>query len=164
MTREQVLERILNPKGPPGALEDRQAFDAWLERDFELREMIEDQQELFSVMDEWRPAEPSLGFDRGVYDRIEAYEGKRNWFERWFGGFRPAMAGAVAMLIVGVMTVLIQRDQPVATPEPAITLVSAEVSAEDEQYLREIDLALDDIEMLADFEAFPLNEAPQGRS
>jgi len=160
MTREQVLERILDPSGPPSNTEQRQAFDAWLERDSELKEMYQEQQELFSVMDDWRPAEPSVGFDRGVYNRIAAYEAKLNWFERWFGGFRPAMAGAVAMLLVGIATVVVQRDQPVSTPEPAVVLVSAE----DEQYLREIDLALDDIEMLADFDAFPLNEAAEGRS
>ena len=163
MTRDEVLERILDPNGAPGDPVERKALDAWLEHDAELREMFEEQQQLFSVMDSWESAEPSVGFDRGVYDKIEAYESSRNWFERWFGGLRPAMAGAAAMLVVGAVTFLVERDQPRPDLETAIA-VTAEISAEDEQYLREIDLALDDIEMLADFDAIALDEASEGRS
>ena len=163
MTREEVLERIIDPNGPPGDPVERKAFDAWLARDVELRQMFGEQQQLFSAMDSLESVEPSAGFDRGVYNRIEAYESKSNWFERWFGGFRPAMAGTAAMVVVGAMTFMLERDQPRVTPEPAVAF-NAEISAEDEQYLREIDLALDDIEMLAEFDAIVLGEAPQGRS
>ena len=167
MTREEVLERIIDPHGPPTDPAERREFDAWLERDAELRETYERQQALFGAMDEWSPAEPSMGFDRGVYAKIEAEQARRAGWRSWFSGsglfgsWKPAMAAGLTAtaLLLGMFVWQPQQE----TPEPLQYAVKTP-PMNDAEYLDEIDRALDDMEMLADFDAFLAESAPEGRS
>ncbi len=162
MTRDEALERIIDPHGPPSDGGERREFEAWLERDAELREAFERQQALFGAMDAWRGAEPSVGFDRGVYARIEAEQARRSGWRAWLiPSWKPAMAAgmAAAAVLVGMFAW-----QPAAeAPEPQQYAVKT-LPAHDAAYLEEIDRALDDMEMLADFDAFLDENAPAGRS
>ncbi len=157
MTREQVLDRILNPPGPPLDPAEEQEFERWLNEEPELRAMFEQQTELFAVMDGWETPEPSAGFDREVYARIERDAEQRRWWNRlWFASWKPAMAaglGAAAALI----GVLLLDQPPAEAPQVAVK------TAADAEYYEEMERALDDLEMLVDFEAFPQTDAP-GRS
>ena len=78
-----------------------------------------------------------------------------------FGSWKPALAAglAAAALLVGVSVWGPQQD----APEPRQYAVKT-TPAHDAEYLDEIDRALDDMEMLADFDAFMAENAPEGRS
>ena len=158
MTREQVLDRILNPTGPPLNETEQSQFDQWLEREPELKAMHEGQLELFRTMDQWEAAEPSAGFDEAVYARIrQDAEAQPLWRSLLFGSWKPALAAGVAAAAV-LLGVFLFDQQPVG--EPAQVAVKSAAEAE---YYEQIESALDDVEMLIDFDAFPQPSEP-GRS
>ncbi len=168
MTREQALEAIYNPKGPPNDPEKRQAFEAWLERDEELRGIHEEQTALFGALAEWTAEEPSAGFNRAVYARIDASLRPRDRIAEWFrqsfeAALRPRWAAAGALAAALAVTVWVTRGpRPEAdrAPKTAVAIAPA-----DEEYFDELDRALDDLEMLVDFEALaPAGPSPAGRS
>lgn len=148
MTREQVEERILDPAGPPRpGTPEREAFDAWLERDAELRERFELQREVFAAMDLWEAPEPSAGFDAALRDKLE-----RKPFRAGIFGARPWWAAAaVAALAAWLLWAPPER---VRAPAPAEQVVSVD----------EVDQALEDLEMLVDFDALPVEAGGEGRS
>ena len=97
-----------------------------------------------------------------MYARIEAEQARRAGWRAWlFGSWKPAMAAglAAAAALVGLF---VWRPEPVV-PEPPQVAVKT-LPARDAQYLEELDRALDDMEMLADFDAFVAESAPEGRS
>jgi anti-sigma-K factor RskA len=158
MTREQVLDRILNPTGPPLSEAEQVQFDQWLEREPELQTMVEQQLDLFAAMDQWEAAEPSAGFDEAVYARIrQDAENQPFWRRLLFGSWKPALAAGLAAAAVLLGVFLFDR-QPLG--EPAQVAVKSAAEAE---YYQQIESALDDVEMLIDFDAFPQPSEP-GRS
>ena len=158
MTREQVLDIILNPTGPPLNEAEQAQFDQWLEREPELKAMFEQQLALFETMDQWETAEPSAGFDEAVYARIrEDAEVQPSWRRLLFGSWKPALAARLAAAAV-LLGVFLFDQQPV--DEPAHFAVKSAAEAE---YYQQIESALDDVEMLIDFDAFPQPGEP-GRS
>ncbi len=162
MTREQVLERIIDPHGPPTDPAERRQFDTWLECDAELREAFEQQQALFGAMDGWRAAEPSMGFDRGVWGKIDADEARRTGWRAWLiPSWKPAIAACLAAAAV-LIGAFLWQPQP-TTPEPPQYAVKS-VQTNDDEYIEDLDRALDDLEMLTDFDAFLVENAPAGRS
>lgn len=155
MTREQVLDRILDPTGTPLNKADQLEFECWLQQEPELRSMFEQQQALFQTMDLWESEEPSASFDQGVYARIQLdAESQPFWRRFLFASWKPALAAgiAAAALLIGVYR------SPEAPPQEI-----AVKAAPDAAYYEEIERALDDMEMLVDFDAFPELPAP-GRS
>lgn len=159
MTREEALERIIAAGGPPTEALERREFEAWLERDPELRSISAQQQELWRTMETWEPVELSLDFNRRLYERIDAQEARRNPFLGWFASLRPSFAIGLAVLVVAAASIVVER------PAPRPVAVKAQLAPiADERLREEIDRVLDDLEMLADFEVFPLAEDPVGRS
>lgn len=159
MTREQVLDRILSSTGPPLNDADQAEFDRWIEDDAELQTMHEQQQMLSEAMDLWQVDDPSDTFDQAVFARInEAVDEQPAWWQRFFiASWKPALTAgfAAVALLVGVM--LFDYD---ATPVESQVAVKA---APDAAYYEDIERALDDMEMLVDFDAFPEPASP-GRS
>lgn len=158
MTREQVLEIILNPTGPPLNEAKQAQFEQWLERDPELKAMFEQQLALFETMDQWETPEPSADFDEAVYARIRRDAEHQPFWRRFlFGSWKPALAAGLtaAAVLIGVYTF---DQNPV--DEPAQVAVKSAAEAE---YYQQIERALDDVEMLIDFDAFPQPGEP-GRS
>ena len=153
MTREQALEIIMSPRGsPPAGSVEHTEFLKFLNKSPECRRLFEQQQAVWQSMDDWLAPEPSAGFDRRLLAQIEAEQGRVGWFGRMFGGFRVPLAATVALLLVAAATV-IQRQEP-AMPEPgtAVTVLEPpESQYRESQYMEQINRALDDLEMLADF-------------
>jgi len=157
MTREEALEKIHDPRGPVDERE-RLALADWLERDAELRAVHEEQQALFAAMDAWEDdVEPSADFDRRLWARIEAEEARPTWAQTlgsWLSWPRAAWASCAVAAAVALMVWAGPQSQPVE-PEP-VTKVA--LSGEDAEYLEELARALDDMEMLIEFDA--LSPAP----
>lgn len=170
MTREEALEAVHNPNGPPQDPAQRRAFDAWLERDPDLRALMDQQTALFEALDEWSAPEPSANFDRALAARIEAEDARPGWREslrrsltalsgpRW-----AAVAACAAALAVAVWLGPADQAAPSADPAPK-TAVALPPAQPAEAYFDEFDQALDDLEMLVDFDVAVPAEGPEGRS
>jgi len=168
MDRETVIEMILDPgRRPVEGTPEHQAFLACLEKSPEFQAMYEQQQAVWKTLDLWEPTEPSAGFDRALYGRIErgqanALTGLWGWFVQpgeWLGGGRLSLAaGLTALLLIAGAILSYQPrrvDDPLAAGRPARV---------ETEYIEQIDQALEDIEMLADFEALVLEPEGPGRS
>ena len=156
MTREQVLDRILDPAGPPLDEAEQSQFEQWLEREPELKAMFEQQLALLETMDQWETAEPSAGFDEAVYARIRR-DAEPFWRRFLFASWKPSLVAGLtaAAVLIGVLAF---DQQPVE--EPAQVAVKSAAEAE---YYQQFERALDDVEMLIEFDAFPESSEP-GRS
>ncbi len=157
MTRERAIAIILRPgEGlPPGSAEHRELL-AYLEQSPECRELYERQQALWQELDVWEPVDPSAGFDRRLWATLEA---GTPWWRRVFFGLGPGFAVALAGLFLVAATVVRQQSSRLA--DPALAVIEP---AEDPQFYQRLDTALDDIEMLADFEVLPLADENKDRS
>lgn len=159
MTREQAIDLILRTGGhaPPNS-DEHQELLKFLDASPACRKLYEDQRATWQALDLWEPIEPSLGFDRHVRERVEELSSSRPWFAGWFAPWQPNLAVGLAGLLLVAATVF---HQPSLTgPGPNV----AAVSGEDEAYLEEFNRALDDIEMLTEFEIDPAALAGQGPS
>lgn len=162
MTREQALEWIHNPAGPPTDPLERRAFEAWLERDAELRAAYEEQAQLFAVLDEWDAPGPSDRFDEALYARIAEEERRpAGWRERLLAWAAPRPAWAAAAVAVALLLALAlpRSGDPGATP----AVEKATLHQNEIEYYEALDQALDDVDMLLDFEAFA-PESAENRS
>ena len=151
MTREEALERVHDPHPPPLDDAEQSSFEDWLARDAELGEIDAEQHALFAAMDGWENVEPSAAFDERLRVRVEAERSRPNLggvLASWLSWPRAAWAScAVAMLAAAA--VWLGPGRRSMEPPPAAKVAS---SAEDAEFLRELDRALDDMEMLIDFE------------
>jgi hypothetical protein len=157
MTREQALEIILSPRGsPPAGSREHVEFLEFLSASPECRRLQEEQQLVWRSLDDWQAPELLPGFDRRLLAQIEAEQGRMSWFERMLGGFRLPLAATVAALLVVAASVIRQQSPSITGPAVATVLEPAE-----SQYVEQINRALDDLEMLADFASpRPLGEIP----
>jgi len=123
---------------------DASALEKHLEVCAACRELVASQQAVWSALDEWKAPAASADFDRRLFARIER---EVSLWDRLLQPFRPlwvrlavplAAAGCVAIM-VGIML-----DRRSVQPQP----VPAEL-AQPEQ----IEHALDDMQMLNDFNA-----------
>jgi hypothetical protein len=128
--------------------------------------MYEQQEMVWETLDLWEPAEPSAGFDRALYQKIErsratSFTDVWSWLRGLgdrLGEMRPSLAATVAALLLAAGVILTQ-------PRRAVEDVSAQSSPQVEtEYVEQMDQALDDIEMVADFEALVLEAQGQGKS
>lgn len=163
MTREEALEKIHDPRGPMDE-QERLALADWLERDAELRAVHEEQTALFAAMDAWQDdVEPAADFDRRLRARIEAEQASPAWARTlgsWVSWPRAAWAGCAAAAALALMAWVGPQTQPV---EPA-PVAKAALSGGDAEFVEELDRALDDMEMLMDFDALAPAEAVEDRS
>ena len=153
MTREEVLEIIMDPRGGPSpGSPERQEFLAYLESDPQLRALYERQQAVWESLDEWESVEPSLDFDRRLFEKIEPGAPRRPWYLAIFPSFRPSFAVGLAALLIAAGTVL--RHHPGS--DSGGVEGTGLVAVEDTEYVDDLHAALDDIEMLVEFDALPL--------
>ena len=145
MTREQTIDLILRKGGEPPPNTD----EHW-----ELMQFLDTS----PALDLWEPIEPSLGFDRQVREKIEELANRQPWYSRWFVVQRPSFAVGLAGLLLVAASVLHQPS--LSQPD----LHSAALSGDDEAYLEEFNRALDDIEMLAQFDIDPEALTPADQS
>jgi hypothetical protein len=167
MDRETVIEMILDParRPAPGSAE-QQAFLAYLEQSPEYRAMYEQQQAVWDALELWEPVEPSASFDRGLYERIERspakfwdFRGWLAWPAEWFGASRLSLAAGLAALLLLALTIVTYQ------PRSGVGQIAAQQPMRIEtESIEQIDQALDDIEMLADFDALVLEPQGPGRS
>ena len=154
MTREEAFERIHDPRPAPLAPEEERSFELWLERDAELRALHEDQRALFAAMDAWQgDAAPSAEFDARLRARIAAEPARPGWtraLASWLSWPRAAAwAGCAAAATLALMV----WTAPQEIPNDAPPVTKAALSSEDVEYMEELDRAIDDMEMLIDFDA-----------
>jgi hypothetical protein len=168
MDREAVIEIILDPgRRPPVGTPEHQAVLAYLETSPECRAMYEQQQAVWETLDLWEPAEPSAGFDRDLYRKIDQSAHNElaslwGWLSRpseWLVTVRPSLAAALAALLL--IAGAIVSYQPRRGAEAVAAQLPAEIGSE---YVEQMDQALDDIEMLADFEGLVLGAEGPGKS
>ena len=153
MTRQEVLEIIMDPRGGPSpGSPARREFLAYLEGDPPLRALYERQQGVWESLDEWESVEPSLDFDRRLFEKIEPSAARRPWYLAIFPGFRPSFAVGLAALLIAAGTVL--RHHPGS--DSGGVEGTGLVAVEDTEYVDGLHAALDDIEMLVEFDALPL--------
>jgi anti-sigma factor RsiW len=168
MDRETVIEMILDPgRRPMQGTAEQRAFLAYLETSPECRAMYEQQQAVWEALELWEPAEPSAGFDRALYATIERGEANRpagvwGWLGRpaeWLGGLRPSLAAGLAALLLLAGAIVDYQPQ-----RGEGSVASQRSPLVETEYVEQIDQALDDIEMLVDFEALVLEPESPGRS
>jgi hypothetical protein len=172
MDRETVIEMILDPasRPVPGSAE-QQAFLAYLEQSPECRAMYEQQQAVWEALDLWEPAEPSAGFDRAVYEKIERRPGKfwdlRGWLS-WpveaLETLRPGLAAGLAALLLVALSIVTYQPRPGADQVATQQVDVQPAPRIESESVEQIDQALDDIEMLADFDALIIEPQDPGRS
>ena len=149
MTREKALEIITNPRGgPPEGTPAHRELMSFLESSPECKAAYREQQAVWESLDLWEEVEPSAGFDRRLFDEIEKQQTAGSWFARLAGNWRPSFAVGLAGLVLAAATVLHRQ------PDAAVN--TALIVAEDAEYAEELHRALDDIEMLAEFDLLPL--------
>lgn len=119
-----------------------------LEQCAECRHFVEEQAKLWTVLEQWEPAEVSPEFDKRLIARIEAEKNKTIW-QRWFEQLKlvlvkPALAAGVAIaLLLGVVYFSRTPGEPVAgRQEVAVKNGSTEnVDVEQlEQFLRDVEM------------------------
>ena len=157
MTRERAIEIILQSgEGPPAGSVEHREFMAYLAKSPECRELYEQQQALWQELDAWEAVDPSSGFDHRLRAALEA---DTPWWSRAFLSLRPGFAVGLAGLLLAAAAVV--RQQSSRGTDPAIAVIEP---AEDPQFYQRLDSALDDIEMLRDFEVLPLGAEKEDRS
>lgn len=166
MTREEALEAIHHPGGLPEDPERRQALEAWLKSDAELQRAYEEQSALFAVLDEWDDPSPSQDFDIRLREAVEVQSTGTLW-SRWLEPlWTPQWAAALLAVVIAAASFLASvPTSPIDDPatKTAIALPSNEAGYTDADYVDEWDRALDDLDMLTEFEALA-PEAVEGKS
>jgi hypothetical protein len=117
------------------------------------------QQLLWQRLDAWEAPAISSDFEERLFRRLEGRTSaaRSNWLAGWFRPVQPAFAAALVCLVVAAGLVIEQAQQ--VSSEQA-----AAVQGWEREDLRQIDTALDDIEMLSEFEILPVGPAGEGRS
>ena len=121
-----------------------------------------EQQALWKQMDAWETPEISPGFDRRLFARI-GQRAASPWAPlgsliRAFRPLRPSFAAALACMLI-IATLVVEKDQRAAPPVDA----SAAIHSVDRDDPKQIEMALDDVQMLSDFDA-PVSKSGGGKS
>jgi len=153
MTRDEALEAILSSKGVPTDSTEKRAFEDWLERDAELCQMHEQQSALFEVLDDWTTPEPTAAFDEHMEALVEAERAKVSGWRRFIEPlFAPRWAAAAALATVLAIAALVSQN-PVRDASDQATKTAVVIAPADSDYVDEWDRALEDLEMLTEFDA-----------
>ena len=118
------------------------------------REFAGGQQTVWQALEAWEPAPVSLDFDRRLYQRIEE---KVSWWTRLTAPlnplFRHALPVAATAGVVLVAGLLMYRPATLPAPPAAQSAQVETLGAE------QVQVALDEIEMLRDFNHFVPGQA-----
>ena len=147
MNCQTVRDRILELAGRP-----EPEIENHLRTCAACAQVRQEQLALWRRLDEWTAPEISPGFDARLFRRLE---GRSNWLARWLGPVQPALAGALACLVLLAGVVLDRARHVPAPPEPPVAA---------QGWDREMDTALDDMQMLSEFEILPVAQAGEGKS
>lgn len=129
--------------GRAGA-EERREVEAHLKLCAECRARADEFRQLWRVMDEVPPVEPSLGFDARLRQRLAAEPQRRAW--SWL---IPAPRFSFAIALLAILTVWVAARQPVVEP----------ISGSEAQFRMIKDLGvLENYDVLKNFE--PLSDLP----
>jgi len=114
------------------------------------RKLIEGQQAMWSVLDEWEAPEISPDFNRNLHAAVAAGEASRSWMSRfvsWATELTPKSflvpAGALALVMATVMV----------TQMPRHNAVQVEEKAGIENEVKQIEKTLDDLDVLTTLDA-----------
>ena len=148
MTREEAVDLILKTgSGPPQGSPRHRELMQFLETCSETQTLYEQQRAVWGALELWEPVEPSAQFDRRLRERVDELANREPWYLRTFATWRPTFAVGLAALLIAAVGVVQQR--PEAAPGTELAVVEP---LDDEVYLEQLNRALDDIEMLADFD------------
>ena len=154
MSCQEVVQRMIAQAGrqaPPSEMEQhlwacQGCSKVWLE-----------QQALWREMDAWEAPEVSAGFD----GRLAARIGQRlaspwfglEWMRGLFSPLRPALPAALACMLL-IATAVVRQGRHL--PAPAEFAAAGQTIEGDE--IQQIEVALDDIRMLSEFDILPVEE------
>lgn len=121
-----------------------------------------EQRALWKHMDAWETPEISPGFDGRLFARI-GQRAASPWAPldsvvRIFRPLQPSFAAALACMLI-IATLVVEKDRRAALPVEA----SAAIHAVERDDLKQIEMALDDVQMLSDFDA-SASQAEGGKS
>jgi hypothetical protein len=118
-----------------------------------------EQQALWRAMDAWETPDVSAGFDRRLFARIGRASpwAPFDWLLRLFRPLQPAFPAALAGVVL-LAALVVQQDRQLPVEDPA-----AAVQTLEREDVRQIETALDDIQMLSEFE-FVAAEGEEGKS
>lgn len=152
---EQIIEQA-------GRTRPRPELEAHLAACASCAKLYGEQKALWTAMDAWETPDISAGFDRQLYARIgRRVSGPLGWLLGLLQPLaQPAFAAALACVLI-IATVVVERDRHApAPPQEAAVAIHAHERDDPQQ----IQLALDDIQMLSDFDALPVGQGDPGRT
>jgi anti-sigma factor RsiW len=137
------IEVILAYLGGRLAPETAKALEAHLEECQGCQEVLLAQSAVFDALDDWSPEPVSAGFNRRLYERIEAEQTNNGWWRRRFGplsptAWKPALAVATACLLLVAVVLL----SPTASAPPG------EVATADPVDIEQLEQVVEDMDML----------------
>lgn len=155
MSCQQIVEQIIGQSGRPQLTAE---VESHLWSCPVCSQVYLEQQALWRAMDQWEAPEVGTGFDRRLFARIGREPwAPVDWLMRWFQPLQPAFPAALAAVVL-LAAVVVQKDRWAPAPaEPA-----AAVQTLDREDVRQIETALDDIQMLSEFEILPV-EGEEGQ-
>jgi anti-sigma factor RsiW len=148
-----------------GALDAQAAasFDQHMLTCAACREFAHRQKAVWQALDLFEPASISADFDRRLYQRIE----KVSWWDRIVAGLRspmlthrglPIAAAAAALLVAGVVW-----ERPSTKPVEPQSPLSADVQTLQTLQADQVQHALDDMEMLREFNHLMRSEPAESK-
>ncbi len=155
MNCQAVKERIIAQSGRPNLSPEVESH-LWVCAD--CSKVYLEQQALWRALDAWEAPEVSAGFERRLFARI----GKASpwapfgWLLRLFRPLQPAFPAALACVVL-LAAVVVQR-----TREAPVVETAAAVQTAEREEVRQIETALNDIQMLNELEIAPV-EAEEGK-
>ena len=128
--------------------ESTSILEAHMERCPACREFRDGQRALWEALDEWEARPVSPDFDRRLYRRIDEQD-RMSWWAHIFGPLRPAFlrpalplaATACLVVVAGFLTV-----------EPGRIAAPVAVESQQVREAEQVERALDDLEMLRQFD------------
>ncbi|HYM12058.1 MAG TPA: hypothetical protein VEU62_15090 [Bryobacterales bacterium] len=162
MNCQAFIEQIIEQTGRPAP---RPELGAHLAACASCVKLYREQRALWTAMDAWETPDISAGFDRQLYGRIgRRASGPLSSLDWLLGLLRPllqpAFATALACMLI-IATVVVEKDRHApAPPQDAAVAIHAHERDDPQQ----IQLALDDIQMLSDFDALPVGQGDPGRT
>jgi hypothetical protein len=161
MNCREIIEEIIAESGRPVLTPEVEKHVSACQT---CAEVYLEHQALWRRMDAWEAPDVSPGFDQRLFVRI----GRRasepwaafDWVVRLLRPLQPSFATALACMLV-IATIVVERGRhaPLPSPEP-----NAAIHAQERDDPKQIEMALDDIQMLSDFDILPVGEEGRGKS
>ncbi len=152
MNCQEIVEQIIAQSGRPVLTAELEAHVGACPP---CAKVYLEQQALWRQMDAWEVPEVSPGFDNRLFARI----GRRvsepwaafDWLMRFLQPLQLRFAVALACMLI-IATVVVDRGRHAVVP--AVPFAATQLG--DREDAQQVELALDDIQMLNDFEILPV--------